>query len=99
MLQQWLEATDADAGDAGVAAVDAVEAQDSRQHRLQTSTTKGGRQLLQVPDHLVFYPRGGGGYSNSAPNPYKKWNSWTCYSCGFDVPKWHTSATCPWECR
>ena len=30
----------------------------------------------------------------------KKWNNWNaCYSCGFDVPKWHTSTTCPWECR
>ena len=22
-----------------------------------------------------------------------------CYSCGFDVPSWHTSMTCPQECR
>ena len=41
---------------------------------------------------------GGGRYSD--PNSYKKWNHWNaCYSCGFDVPKWYTSATCPWECR
>ena len=43
--------------------------------------------------------RGGGGYGNQE-NPYKKWNNWNaCYSCGFDVPGWHTSQTCPWECR
>ena len=43
---------------------------------------------------------GGGRGGNSTPNLYKRWNNWNaCYSCGFDVPKWHTSATCPWECR
>lgn len=33
-------------------------------------------------------------------NYYKKFNNWNvCFSCGFDVPNWHTSATCPAECR
>lgn len=30
------------------------------------------------------------------PNPNKRFNNHNyCYSCGFDVPAWHTSATCP----
>ena len=33
---------------------------------------------------------------NSPPNPNKRFNNLNyCYSCGFDVPIWHTSATCP----
>ena len=33
-------------------------------------------------------------------NYYKRYNNWNvCYSCGWDVPSWHTSATCPPECR
>ena len=50
------------------------------------------------PPHPGGVGGGRGGYN--APNLYKRWNNWNaCYSCGFDVPKWHTSATCPWECR
>ena len=89
-----------------MAAVDAVEALDSSQPRLQTTAIQGGRRHLQEPDYLVLHsPLGGGGGGHgggrySDPNSYKKWNHWNaCYSCGFDVPKWYTSATCPWECR
>jgi hypothetical protein len=33
---------------------------------------------------------------SSPPNPNKRFNNHNyCYSCGFDVPVWHTSATCP----
>jgi len=33
---------------------------------------------------------------NSPLNPNKRFNNLNyCYSCGFDVPIWHTSATCP----
>ena len=33
-----------------------------------------------------------------APNPYKRFNNWNmCFTCGFDVPHWHTSATCPFK--
>jgi hypothetical protein len=33
-------------------------------------------------------------------NDYKIFNNWNkCFSCGSDVPAWHTSATCPAECR
>ena len=29
------------------------------------------------------------------PNPNKQYNNWNmCYSCGYDLPIWHTSATC-----
>jgi hypothetical protein len=35
-----------------------------------------------------------------APNPNKHYNNWNmCFSCGFDVPGWHTSQTCPAPCR
>jgi hypothetical protein len=31
----------------------------------------------------------------SVPNPNKWYNNHNyCYSCGYDVPIWHTSATC-----
>ena len=33
-------------------------------------------------------------------HPVKRYNNWNmCYSCGWDVPVWHTSKTCPQECR
>eukprot|EP00804_Cyclotella_cryptica_P003417 CCRYP_018563-RA/>CCRYP_018563-RA protein AED:0.22 eAED:0.19 QI:0/0/0/1/0.33/0.25/4/0/1155 len=32
---------------------------------------------------------------STPPNPVKYYNNWNmCYSCGFDVEGWHTSATC-----
>ena len=42
--------------------------------------------------------RGGGrgGGRGTAPNPHKRYNNWNaCFSCGFDVPGWHNSQTCP----
>ena len=36
------------------------------------------------------------GRASSPPNPNKRFNNHNyCYSCGFDIPIWHTSATCP----
>ena len=33
-------------------------------------------------------------------NPVKHFNNWNyCYSCGGDVSAWHSSTTCPHECR
>ena len=33
-------------------------------------------------------------------NYTKHFNNWNmCFSCGFDVPGWHTSTTCPTVCR
>jgi len=33
-------------------------------------------------------------------NTVKHFNNWNmCFSCGWDVPIWHTSATCPTNCR
>ena len=33
-----------------------------------------------------------------AQNPYKRFNNWNmCFTCGFDIPHWHTSATCPFK--
>ena len=46
-------------------------------------------------------PQGGRGPSQEAgwgsqPNPYKRYNNWNmCFSCGYDIPAWHTSRTCP----
>ena len=35
------------------------------------------------------------GRSTSPPNPNKKYNNWNMsFSCGYDIPSWHTSATC-----
>ena len=32
------------------------------------------------------------------PNPYKRFNNWNmCFSCGFDIPHSHISATCPFK--
>ena len=45
-----------------------------------------------APTHVpaTTRPRG------APPNPNKRFNNHNyCYSCGFDVPAWHTSATCP----
>ena len=54
-----------------------------------------------VPTRVTPAPGyGGDGRGGAAPNPYKRWNNWNaCYSCGFDVPRWHTSTTCPQKCR
>lgn len=36
--------------------------------------------------------------TRTQPNPTKYYNNWNmCCSCGFDVPSWHTSATCPYK--
>ena len=38
--------------------------------------------------------------SNNPPNPIKRFNNWNmCFSCGFDVPIWHTSKTCSPQCH
>ena len=38
--------------------------------------------------------------TDGAKNYTKHFNNWNmCFSCGFDVPGWHTSATCPAQCR
>ena len=36
---------------------------------------------------------GRGGYQSNRGKWYNNWNY--CYSCGYDVPHWHTSASCP----
>ena len=36
--------------------------------------------------------------SNDRRNYVKYFNNWNvCFSCGFDVPNWHTSKTCQWR--
>jgi len=43
---------------------------------------------------------GGGGGTQYAPNPIKRFNNWNyCFSCGFDIEDGHTSATCPQDWR
>jgi hypothetical protein len=47
-------------------------------------------------------PAGGGSRpaGSGAKNAIKYYNNWSmCYSCGFDVPAWHNSTTCPAVCR
>ena len=46
-------------------------------------------------------PTAGRVQHNGQPlNTTKYYNNWNyCFSCGFDVPDWHTSETCPPECR
>jgi hypothetical protein len=40
------------------------------------------------------------GGANNVLNPTKRFNTWNvCSSCGWDVPKCHTSMTYPYECR
>ena len=35
------------------------------------------------------------GRTNSTPNPNKNYNNWNMsFPCGYDIPSWHTSATC-----
>ena len=35
---------------------------------------------------------------NNAPNPVKYFNNWNmCCNCGYDIPVWHTSQTCPYK--
>ena len=45
--------------------------------------------------------QGHGGGTYGTQKSYRKYynNMNMCFSCGFDVPCWHTSATCPQECR
>ena len=47
------------------------------------------------------YQQGYGGGGGTTQRTYRKhFNNWNmCFSCGFDVPYWHTSKTCPPECR
>ena len=54
----------------------------------QQHTPLGAAPTFLAP--ATTRPRG------SPPNPNKQFNNHNyCYSCGFDVPAWHTSATCP----
>ena len=40
---------------------------------------------------------GGGGFQSNVTKWYNNWNY--CYTCGYDIPGWHTSQTCPVDCR
>ena len=55
------------------------------------------------PSHIPPYsaalpavpPATPGGPRPNPPNPKKYYNNWNyCYSCGYDIPSWHTSQTC-----
>ena len=105
MRQSWGETEDEDADvveeAADVVVVDNVEAWVSKPPLLKPTITQEAQRLPKAhpPQGGGRGGRGGGGYWNNE-NPYKKWNNWNaCYCCGFDVPGWHTSKTCPWECR
>ena len=52
-----------------------------------------GNRAIPLPAKPV------GNHANPG-NPVKHFNTWHyCYSCGGDVPAWHSSKTCPAECR
>ena len=45
-------------------------------------------------------PQAAQGEAAGVKNYTKHYNNWNmCISCGFDVPGWHTSASCPAQCR
>jgi hypothetical protein len=49
--------------------------------------------IAGIPPAPTYTGAGRGG--NAPPNPNKWFNNHNyCYSCGYDVPIWHTSATC-----
>ena len=51
---------------------------------------QGGYNNMSQTNNLGFY-------GNQKPmNPVKFFKNWNyCWSCGYDVPDWHTSASCP----
>ena len=63
--------------------------------------TRNGRQSY-APTATAPPPYGGTrpsanmtGRTYSTPNPNKNYNNQNmCFSCGYDIPSWHTSATC-----
>lgn len=68
----------------------------------------GGRYppAAAVPNAVApppgFIPRPPGGATQARPtgqlNTSKYFNNWNiCCKCGWDVPSWHTSATCPYK--
>ena len=74
---------------------------DSNHTPLPHTSSQQGNPRHSTPEEYPLPVGVGGGHGGgrgvrSAPNPYKKWNNWNaCYSCGFDVPGWHTSKTFP----
>ena len=67
----------------------------------QPRTTPPTLPLTMLPLAASNVPSGtipgiADGRASSPPNPNKRFNNHNyCYSCGFDIPIWHTSATCP----
>ena len=75
---------------------------------------RGGRGQGGRGRHNAAYGRGppqrnpggyggrnsGRGWTPNPQHPVKRFNNWNmCFSCGWDVPVWHTSKTCPHEYR
>ena len=81
----------------------------SRQRTTRGGQQYQGQQLQPMPGIPLFAapiaPLGGFQMATPARRPefsnttkwYPNWN--VCYSCGFDVENWHTSATCPADRR
>ena len=54
----------------------------------------------QPPPPGAQIQQGYQGADQGSRNQHKHYNNWNmCISCGFDVPGWHTSKTCPRPCR
>jgi len=75
----------------------------SRKNRLAYASQPPVQQIPQGygVQQVQGWQQGQGGRGNTTQKTYRKfYNNWNmCYSCGFDVPHWHTSKTCPQECR
>ena len=46
-----------------------------------------------IPPPAGGAPAGGVGFQSNMTKWYNNWNY--CYTCGYDIPGWHTSQTCP----
>ena len=75
----------------------------ARKNRLAYASQPPVQQIPQGygVQQVQGWQQGQGGRGNTTQKTYSKfYNNWNmCYSCGFDVPLWHTSKTCPQECR
>ena len=72
-----------------------------QESRIWTCTTRAS-----ATHNWLWHPPPAGGaaaqtqHGRFAPNPKKYYNNHNmCFSCGWDIPGWHTSQTCPHECR
>ena len=89
--------------------VEAAAAVETAAEEVDTGEDMGGQQIgwpkdrtgdsrtVAVEDAAVD-AAGGGGRAQTMKTPYKYFNNKNyCWSCGHDVPDWHTIKTCPFN--